>query len=503
MLQDDGSITEIPLEQLRVGQKIIVKPGEKVAADGKVLEGETTVNEALVTGEARAVAKHAGDKVVGGSLNGSGSITVEVTGTGESGFLAQVMHMVEGAQQEKSHAEALSDKVAGLLFYVALAAGIIAFIVWLTLTGSVNTALERMVTVLIIACPHALGLAVPLVVARSTSLGAQHGLLIRKRQALEAAARVDTVLMDKTGTLTEGRFSVLDITAFTEKYDKDALLRLLSGLEQHSSHPLSVGILNKAKELGLAVPEAENVQNIPGAGLSGIVEGKKALIASAAYLKANSIAVDMNRLHDNIARGDTLSFLVIDGICVGCVAQGDQVKKEAGRLISELKAMAIRPVMLTGDNADAARMVAGRLGIDDVQAELRPEDKAAVVSSYRRENRIVMMVGDGVNDAPSLAGADVGVAIGAGTDVAIDSADIILVRSDPSDIPGIIHLAKNTMRKMVQNLWWGAGYNIIAIPLAAGVLAHWGIVLSPALGVILMSCSTVIVAVNALRLKME
>ncbi|MDN6590128.1 MAG: copper-translocating P-type ATPase [Lactobacillus sp.] len=502
IVDENGDTKDISLQEVQEGQHVLIKAGEKIPTDGTVLKGSTSVNEAMVTGEAKDVEKEQKDKVIGGSVNGSGTITVEVTGTGESGYLSQVMSLVENAQNEKSRAESLSDKVAKWLFYIALTAGILAFIGWL-IASDLSTAFERMVTVLIIACPHALGLAIPLVIARSTSLGAKNGLLLQNRQALETAKKVDVILMDKTGTLTEGNFAVNDYRSFNEDYNAEQVLSYISALEQNSSHPLAVGILNKAEELSLDIPEASDVDNLPGVGLEGTVEGKDIKIASVSYLNKQSISYDQELFDKLSSKGNSVSFLLIDEKNIGLVAQGDQIKPAAKSMIQSLKDQNIEPVMLTGDNKQVAQSVAKELGITDIHAELMPEDKEEIVKDYRDNDQVVMMVGDGVNDAPSLARADIGVAIGAGTDVAIDSADVILVKSDPSDILHFLTLAKRTQRKMVQNLWWGAGYNIIAIPLAAGVLAPIGIILSPAVGAILMSLSTIIVAINAMLLNID
>lgn len=503
LVDADGETRDVPLQQVAVGQQVMVKSGEKVPADGVVLSGETTVNEAMVTGEAKGVEKKAGVRVIGGSINGNGTIVVKVTGTGESGYLAQVMKLVGEAQQEKSRAESISDKVAKALFYVALSAGIIAFVVWLIVDASLNIALERMVTVFIIACPHALGLAIPLVVARSTSLGATHGLLIRNRNALEKSRRVTVVTMDKTGTLTEGDFRVSAVQALSEGWTEARVLRVMAALETGSNHPLAAGIIAETKTRGIPVPRVENVTLIEGTGLSGTVDGEPAKIVTAAYLDKQGMHYDKG-VFDNLAgEGNSVSFLVAGDTVVGLVAQGDQIKPEAEQTIAELRKERIRPVMLTGDNEASATAIAARLGITDVHASLLPENKDRVVASYQQRDEVVMMVGDGVNDAPALARADIGVAIGAGTDVAIDSADVVLVRSNPYDIILFFALAKNTTRKMIQNLWWGAGYNILAIPLAAGVLAPVGIILSPAVGAVLMSLSTVIVAINAVMLRVK
>ncbi|MCB6971919.1 MULTISPECIES: heavy metal translocating P-type ATPase [Butyricimonas] len=499
----DGETKDVPLQQVEVGQQVMVKPGEKVPADGTVVSGETTVNEAMVTGEAKDVEKKAGTRVIGGSINGNGTIVVKITGTGESGYLAQVMKLVGEAQQEKSRAESVSDKVAKALFYVALSAGIIAFVVWLIADGSLNIALERMVTVFIIACPHALGLAIPLVVARSTSLGAARGLLIRNRNALEKARRITVVTMDKTGTLTEGNFRVSAVQALTEGWNEARVLRVMAALETGSNHPLAASIIAEAKERGIPVPRVENVTLISGTGLIGVVDGVTVEIVTAAFLDRRKIPYDTELFARLAGEGNSVSFLVVEDTVVGLVAQGDRIKPEAEAVVAELQKEHVRPVMLTGDNEAAASAIAARLGITDVHASLLPENKDQVVIAYQQQGEKVMMVGDGVNDAPALARADIGVAIGAGTDVAIDSADVVLVRSNPYDIVTFLALAKSTTRKMVQNLWWGAGYNILAIPLAAGVLAPVGIILSPAVGAVLMSLSTVIVAINAMMLRVK
>lgn len=518
VLQEDGSYADVPLDEVQVGQTVMVEAGEKVPADGEVTDGSSSVNEALVTGEARAVEAEAGDMVFGGSQNGDGTLYVRVTGTGQSGYLAQVMRLVSQAQQEKSHAEVLSDKVARWLFYAAVAVGLAAFAAWLVVTRSVDDAVTRMVTVFVIACPHALGLAIPLVAARSTSLGARNGLLVRRRRALETAPRVNVVMMDKTGTLTEGDFRVAEVRAVGKRSAPagdasdapnvpgapadDRALALIAGLEQSSSHPLAASIVAAAQQRGVQPAAVRDVQAVAGVGVKGVLEnGSHALIANARYLDEQRIPYDRSAFDQLAGRGLTVSYLVIDGEVRGVVAQGDQIKPTAREAVRQLKARGIAPVMLTGDNEAAARAVAHTLGIDEFRAGLLPQDKVQLVQQRRDAGDVVMMVGDGINDAPALARADVGVAIGAGTDVAIDSADVVLVKSDPEDIVRLLDLGTNTTRKIKQNLWWGAGYNIVAIPLAAGVLAPVGILLSPAVGAVLMSLSTVIVAVNAMTLK--
>ncbi|TFU88848.1 copper-translocating P-type ATPase [Dysgonomonas mossii] len=503
LVQPDGSMKDIPLQQIEEGQSVMVKAGEKVPADGKVISGETSVNESMITGEAKAIKKSEGASVIGGSVNGAGAIVIEITGTGESGYLAQVMKLVRQAQQKKSRAESISDKVAKALFYIALTIGVIAFIVWYLTSKDINIALERMVTVFIIACPHALGLAIPLVVARSTSLGALHGLLIRNRNAFETARNISVVTMDKTGTLTEGNFRVSIVKSLSDKWDDKDILKIMASMEVYSNHPLAIGILDKAKEDKLDLSQAVNITLINGTGLLGVVDGQETKIVTAAYLEKNAMLYDKDLFKDLAGEGNSISYLLIHNEIAGLIAQGDQIKPEAKLIVEELQREKITPAMLTGDNEVSAKVVAERIGISDVYASLLPENKEKVILEYQQKGKTVMMVGDGVNDAPALARADIGVAIGAGTDVAIDSADVILVKSNPYDIIHFLSLAKNTSNKMTQNLWWGAGYNIIAIPLAAGVLAPIGIILSPAIGAVLMSVSTVIVAINALMLRLK
>ncbi|QQK08842.1 heavy metal translocating P-type ATPase [Miniphocaeibacter halophilus] len=503
VIDENGNTREIPLKDIKIGERVLVRSGDKIPVDGIVITGRTTVNESMITGEAKDVLKNINDKVIGGSINGSGTITVEVTGTGESGYLSQVMTLVSNAQKDKSKVEVLSDKVAKILFYVAVIVGLLALIIWFFLTRDFNNALERTVTVLVIACPHALGLAIPLVTAKSTSLAAKNGLLIKNREALEIAKNINIIVMDKTGTLTEGNFTVNKYISFNKSYTDENILEYMAALEQNSNHPLSIGIMNKAKELNLKLPTVDNVKNLPGIGLEGKIDGKDIKITSSNYLVNNKIKFDYNLFEELSSQGNSISFLLIDNKNIGLVAQGDNIKSGAKKMIDDLKSLGIKPVMLTGDNKQVANNVAKQLGIEDIFAGLLPEDKEKIIREYEEEGNTVMMVGDGINDAPSLARANIGVAIGAGTDVAIESADVILVKSDPSDILHFLTLAKNTQRKMVQNIWWGAGYNIIAIPLAAGILAPVGILLSPAVGAILMSMSTIIVAINAMTLKME
>jgi P-type Cu2+ transporter len=500
LVTDDGQTKDVEVSDLQVGQKFQVRSGESIPADGTIINGQSTVNEALVTGESAAVTKNVGDKVIGGATNNNGTLTVEITGTGESGYLSQVMKMVQEAQKSKSKAEDRADLVAKYLFYAAVSVGIIAFFAWLPQGLSVG--LTRMVTVFVIACPHALGVAIPLVVARSTSIGAQNGLLVRNRQAIEASQHISHVLLDKTGTLTEGKFTVNALVP-SDGVDETSLLSDLAALESNSTHPLAQAILAKAEERGVQVVAAENSQNIPGVGISGEINGTTYTIVNGNYLTKNGFKFDTTVADQWAAKGNSVSFLLSDNQVLGMVAEGDTIKPGAKALIAGLKKRGITPVMLTGDNQKAAEHVAGLLGLDEFHAGLLPDDKQKIVGDYQAKGNHVMMVGDGVNDAPSLAEANIGVAIGAGTDVAIDSADVILVKSEPSDILHFLDLAKITNRKMVQNLWWGAGYNIVAIPLAAGILAFAGIILDPAVGAAVMAMSTIIVALNAMGLTAE
>ena len=501
-IDTDGKHSVHPLNHIQIGDVLLVKAGENMPTDGTIIEGASLVNESMITGESRDVAKVVGDHVIGGSSNGSGTLHIKVTGTGSSGYLAQVMSLVEQASQDKSKVETLADTVAKWLFYIAITVGFITFVVW-TWLGGLTLGTERMVTVLVIACPHALGLAIPLVVARSTSLGAQNGLLVKSRQALEVAQHVDVLMMDKTGTLTEGQFDVRALISNNEQYSESKVLELFAALEQSSSHPLAVGILKKANDEGVIVPSAQAVQNLPGIGITGTVNQEEVKVVSVRYLINNTIAYDEAHFNELAQQGYSISYLLVNDTNVGLIAQGDKIKEDALDIIKTLKERGIQPVMLTGDNQQSADVVGRYLGIEDVQGDLLPEDKERIVKEYQSRGLKVIMVGDGVNDAPSLMRANVGIAIGAGTDVAIDAADVILVKSNPSDIVHFLDLAYNTSRKMKQNLWWGAGYNFIAIPLAAGVLAGVGFILTPAVGAILMSSSTVIVALNALLLKIK
>ena len=501
-LTKDGKEETVSLKEVNEGDRLIVRSGDKMPTDGVILKGETIVDESAVTGESRGIKKQANDKVIGGSINGDGTIEIEVTGTGENGYLAKVMEMVRKAQGEKSKLESLSDKVAKWLFYVALIVGILAFIAWLFLTDLPN-ALERMVTVFIIACPHALGLAIPLVVARSTSIAAKNGLLLKNRNALEQANDLDVIMLDKTGTLTEGKFTVTGVEVLDDAFNKNEILQYLGALEANANHPLAVGIMNYLKEHEIKPYQAENLKNLSGVGLEATVKKQQEKIVNEKEVERLGLNVEQALLKPYQEQGNTISFLILENHLAAIVALGDVVKTEAKEFIRTLKERKITPVMLTGDNKNAAQAVADYLGIEEYYGGLLPDDKEAVVQKYLDQGKKVIMVGDGINDAPSLARASIGMAIGAGTDIAIDSADVVLTNSDPKDILHFLDLAKQTRKKMIQNLWWGAGYNILAIPLAAGILAPIGIILSPAVGAVLMSLSTVVVALNALTLKIK
>lgn len=502
-VMDNGQREEVKISDIMTDDIVEVKAGESIPTDGIIVQGQTSIDESLVTGESKKVQKNQNDNVIGGSINGSGTIQVKVTAVGEDGYLSQVMGLVNQAQNDKSSAELLSDKVAGYLFYFAVSAGVISFIVWMLIQNDVDFALERLVTVLVIACPHALGLAIPLVTARSTSIGAHNGLIIKNRESVEIAQHIDYVMMDKTGTLTEGNFSVNHYESFKNDLSNDTILSLFASLESQSNHPLAISIVDFAKSKNVSFTNPQDVNNIPGVGLEGLIDNKTYKITNVSYLDKHKLNYDDDLFTKLAQQGNSISYLIENQQVIGMIAQGDQIKESSKQMVADLLSRNITPVMLTGDNNEVAHAVAKELGISDVHAQLMPEDKESIIKDYQSNGNKVMMVGDGINDAPSLIRADIGIAIGAGTDVAVDSGDIILVKSNPSDIIHFLTLSNNTMRKMVQNLWWGAGYNIVAVPLAAGALAFVGLILSPAVGAILMSLSTVIVAINAFTLKLK
>src|SRR6267142_1657734 len=495
-LRPDESTEDVPVTELRPDDLVLVKPGERIPADGAITEGRTTVNQALLTGESQPVEKGPGDAVLGGAVNGEAAITLRITRTGAETYLSQVIELVRRAQQTRSRTQDLANRAALWLTVIAVGGGTLTLVLWLAAGREFSFALERMVTVMVITCPHALGLAVPLVVAVSTALSARNGLLIRDRSAFERARELEAVVFDKTGTLTEGRFGVTDIVPLDGRTEHD-VLRLAAALESRSEHPIAAGIVRAATERGVQYPAPDGFAAIPGKGASGVVDGVAVKVVSPGFLKEHGLTVADARVARLAEQGKTVAYVLADGKAMGAIALADIIRPESREALARLKAMGIRSIMLTGDSRSVARWVAAELGLDEYFAEVLPDQKAAKIAEVQRRGLTVAMVGDGVNDAPALVTADVGIAIGAGTDVAIESADIVLVRSDPRDVPVIVELARATYRKMVQNLWWATGYNAVAIPLAAGVLANAGILLSPALGAVLMSASTVVVAVNA------
>jgi len=493
-LMPDGSARDVPLSELMAGDKVLVKPGEKVPVDGEVIEGNTSVNEAMLTGESKPIYKEKGAEVIGGSINGEGSITVEVKKTGRDSYLSQVIELVREAQESKSKTQDLANRAALWLTIIALTAGAITLFIWLAVVNrNFAFAIERTVTVMVIACPHALGLAVPLVVAVSTSIAAKNGLLIRNRADFERARDIQAVIFDKTGTLTEGKFGITDIVAFGKVHGEKDVLKYAASVEARSEHSIARGITSSADDI---LP-VENFLAITGKGAEGKVDGRDIKVVSPGYLREQDVAVPNERVQELSSQGKTVVFVLIDGNLAGAIALADIIRPESKQAISRLKEMGIRCMMLTGDNRQVAKWVADELGLDEYFAEVLPDEKAAKIKEVQSRGLTVAMTGDGVNDAPALAQADVGIAIGAGTDVAVETADVILVRSNPLDVVAIIDLSRATFRKMVQNLAWATGYNAFAIPLAAGALYNFGILLSPAVGAILMSASTVIVAVNA------
>jgi Cu2+-exporting ATPase len=498
-LMPDGSLKDVPLGELVVTDKVLVKPGEKLPADGVIVEGESSVNEAMLTGESTPAPKKIGEKVLGGSINGEGSLTLEIKSAGKDSFLSQVVELVKQAQESKSKTQDLANTAARWLTVVALGGGAITLLVWLVMGKDFAFAIERTVTVMVIACPHALGLAVPLVVAVSTALAAQNGLLIRNRVSFEGARKLQAVIFDKTGTLTEGRFGVTDTLVLSPDIDEDTLRKYAASVDANSEHPIAKAI-GASSEKKLPV---EGFKSIPGKGAEGSVEGREVKVVSPGFLREQNIDLTDKRVEPLQAQGKTVVFVLVDGKLKGAIALADIVRPEAKQAIDALKAMNIRCMMLTGDNKATAKWVSDQVGLDEYFAEVLPQDKAAKVKEVQSRGVSVAMTGDGVNDAPALAQADVGIAIGAGSDVAVETADVILVRSNPLDVVAVVRLSRATHQKMIQNLLWATGYNVVAIPLAAGALYAWGVLLTPALGAVLMSASTVIVAINARLLRLK
>lgn len=493
---EDGGTKEVPLSELKSGDRVVVKPGEKIPIDGEIVEGRTTINEAMLTGESKPVEKGEGGEVIGGSVNGESAFTMEVRKTGEETYLAQVIEMVKNAQESRSRTQDIANRAAFWLTVIALSVGGGTLVTWLTLGASFDFSLERMVTVMVVTCPHALGLAVPLVVAVSTAKSAAAGLLIRDRSAFERARDVNAILFDKTGTLTEGRFGVTDIIASGNR-DEEEVLSLAAALEGLSEHPIARGIVDEAKNRGLEIPRASDFTAIPGKGAQAVVDGRNIKVVSPGYLEEKDLESGDTGTEKVSKEGKTVVYILEEEEIIGAIALADIIRPESGEAVERLKKMGIRTMMVTGDAEAVAKWVAEELGIDEYFAEVLPDKKADKVKEVQDRGFVVAMTGDGVNDAPALTRADVGIAIGAGTDVAVESADIVLVKSDPRDVTAIMALARATYRKMVQNLIWATAYNVIAIPLAAGVLYRTGFVMSPAAGAALMALSTVIVAINA------
>ena len=499
-LMPDGDVEDVPLDELEEDDKVLVKPGEKIPADGEIVEGKSAVDEAMVTGESTPVQKEAGGKVIGGSVNGEGSLTIKVKGLGEDSFLSQVTNMVEEAQASKSKAQNLADRAAMWLTFIALGSGALTLAIWLGWMGrDFSFALERAVTVMVIACPHALGLAMPLVVAVTTTLGANNGLLIRNRTAFEAARDIQAIIFDKTGTLTEGRFGVTDTLVLADGIDEEKVRQYAASVEANSEHPIAKGIADSVDDK-LSV---EDFNSISGKGAEGRVDGRQVKVMGPGYLEENDIDMNDGRVGELQEQGKTVVFVIVDDGLKGAIALADVVRDESKQAIAELKELGIRCLMVTGDNGKVAKWVSDRIGLDEYFAGVLPEDKAEKIKEVRSRNGAVAMTGDGVNDAPALAEADLGIAIGAGSDVAVETADVILVKSNPMDVVSILKLSRATHRKMVQNLFWATGYNAVAIPLAAGALFAWGVLLSPAVGAAVMAASTIIVAINARLLKLE
>ncbi len=502
-IDENGNVSDVPVSELKHAAKLLIKPGEKIPADGKIFEGKSSINEAMITGESKPVSKGEGDDIIGGSINGEGSIKIEVEKIGEETFLSQIVKMVKEAQESKSKTQNFANKAAFWLTIVAIASGALTMFVWLVFTGqSFNFALSRTVTVMVITCPHALGLAIPLVVAVSTALSAKNGLLIRNRNAFEQARNIQAVIFDKTGTLTKGEFGVTDTISFDNKYDEKEILKYASAVESESEHPIAQGIVNSFNEINKEKFEVKEFNSIPGKGAEGKVYGRNVKVVSPGYLEENKIEVKGKDKIDKLSGlGKTVVYLLIENNLIGVITLADIIREESKEAIKQLKEMGIKPMMLTGDNKQVAKWVADELELDEYFAEVLPGKKAEKIKEVQNRGMIVAMTGDGVNDAPALAQADVGIAIGTGTDVAVETADIILVKNNPQDVVTLIKFARATYKKMIQNLIWATGYNVIAIPLAAGVLFSAGIILSPAIGAVLMSISTVIVAINAKLLE--
>ncbi|MGP9818622.1 heavy metal translocating P-type ATPase [Salinarimonas sp. NSM] len=496
----DGTTEAVPVSDIVPGDRVLVRPGAKVPTDGVIVEGRTSLDESMLTGESKPVARGEGEVVIGGAVNGEGAITIEIRKTGGETYLAQVVEMVRRAQETRSRSQNLADRGANILTYSAIAVGIVTLVVWLAVGAAPEFAIARMVTVMVIACPHALGLAVPLVVAVSTRLSATSGLLIRDRASFERARGLDAVVFDKTGTLTEGRFGVSDVIPLGS-LSADEVLGWAAALESQSEHPIARGVTRSAQERGLTVEAVRDFRNLPGEGAEAAVAGRDVKVVGPGYLRRHEIAAHSAEVARVAEQGKTVVYVLLDEAVVGAVALADVIRPESREAIATLKAMGVECMMLTGDSRAVAASVSAELGLDDFFAEVLPGEKADKIREVQARGKTVAMVGDGVNDAPALVQADCGIAIGAGTDVAVQSADIVLVRNDPRDVTAILALSRATYRKMIENFVLGAGYNVVTIPLAAGVAYSWGVVLTPAVGAALMSLSTVVVAINAKLLE--
>ncbi|ANI90747.1 ATPase [Arachidicoccus ginsenosidimutans] len=499
-LLKDGNVHDVTTDSLKKDDIILIKPGEKVAADGVITEGESYINESMLTGESKPVKKIKGDKVIAGSINGNGAIQINVSNASKDSYLAQVIRLVDDAQKAKSKTQLLADKAARWLTAIALAAGIITFLCWYASGHSLEFSIARMVTVIVICCPHALGLAVPLVVAKSTSLAAKNGLLIKDRTAFENARKITTVVFDKTGTLTIGKFEVARIVPAKKDISENEIIQTAAALEQNSEHPIATGILQKAKELNTQIPAAENFKAIPGKGVEATIDGKQTLVVSPGYLKENNITFPEGFISND---SETIVFVIINHETAGYIALADAIRPESADAVATLKKENIKSILLTGDNSKVAKTVSDTLKMDGFIAEVLPHQKAEKIKELQSKGEFIAMTGDGINDAPALAEANVGIAVGSGSDIAAATAGIVLVNSNPEDIASLILFGKATYKKMLQNLIWATGYNVVAMPLAAGVLYHWGILLSPAAGAALMAISTIVVAINASILKIK
>lgn len=492
-----NDIVDVKTDSLKPGDIILIKPGEKIAADGEIVEGNSYLNESMLTGESKPSEKGKGDKVIAGSINGEGSLKVKVSHGSKDSYLAQVIKLVQDAQQAKSRTQLLADQAAKWLTIIALVSGASTFIVWIVLGKDLAFAMERMVTVIVICCPHALGLAVPLVVARSTAISAKSGLLIKNRTAFENSRKITTLVFDKTGTLTLGEFNVVRYGALDNQYNKEEILKFAGALEQNSEHPIASGIMKKVKELTLPLPAIKDFQAITGKGIQATIEGTNVMVVSPGYLKENKLAANL----DQSSKAETIVFIIINNTVAGFIALADEIRPESSAAIRTLQAQGIKTLLLTGDNKEVAKSVSDMLGMDGFIAEVLPHQKLEKIKELQAKGEFVAMTGDGVNDAPALAQANIGIAVGSGSDIAAETAGIVLVNSNPKDVANLIVFGKATYRKMIQNLIWATGYNIIALPLAAGVLYKAGVMLSPAMGAVLMSVSTVVVAINARLLK--